>query len=77
MRKIKEVLCLKWGQGLSNRKIAAACGIARPTVSKYLRQAEGANLSWPHPSDVIGTHLESLLYPQMSALPLQERGIPI
>ena len=34
MRKIKEVLCLKWGQGLSNRKIAAACGIARPTVSK-------------------------------------------
>ena len=40
MRKIKEVLRLKRGQGLSNRKIAAACGIARPTVSEYLRRAE-------------------------------------
>ena len=36
MRKIKEVLRLKWGQGLSNRQIAQACGIARPTVSGYL-----------------------------------------
>jgi len=28
MRKIKEVLRLKWTQGLSNRQIAKACGIA-------------------------------------------------
>ena len=45
MRKIKEVLRLKWGQGLSNRMKAAVCCIARPTVSEYLRRAEGADLS--------------------------------
>ena len=39
MRKIKEVLRLKWAQGLSNRRIAKACGIGRPTVSEYLRRA--------------------------------------
>ncbi|WP_144079850.1 helix-turn-helix domain-containing protein, partial [Haliea salexigens] len=38
MRKIKEVLRLKWAQGLSNRQIATACGIGRPTVSEYLRR---------------------------------------
>jgi predicted transcriptional regulator len=37
MRKIKEVLRLKWERGLSNRQIAAACGVSRPTVSEYLR----------------------------------------
>ena len=63
MRKIKEVLRLKWGQGLSNRKIAAACGIARPTVSEYLRRAGGADLSGPLPGELTDTHLEQLLFP--------------
>ena len=36
MRKIKEVLRLKWANGLSDRKIARSCGIGRPTVKKYL-----------------------------------------
>ncbi len=47
MRKIKEILRLKWASGLSNRKIAHSCGIARPTVNEYLRRAEQAGLSWP------------------------------
>ena len=38
MRKIKEVLRLKWSKRLSNRRIASSCGIARPTVSEYLRR---------------------------------------
>ena len=36
MRKIKEVLRLKWDKGLSNRQIAMTCGIGRPTVAEYL-----------------------------------------
>ena len=76
MRKIKEVLRLKRGQGLSNRKIAAACGIARPTVSEYLRRAEEADLSWPLSGDLTDTHLEQLLFPPPPALPAQDRGIP-
>lgn len=76
MRKIKEVLRLKWAQGLSNRKIAAACGIGRPTVSEYLRRAEEAGLSWPLPEDLTDTQLEQRLFPPPPALPAEDRGIP-
>jgi hypothetical protein len=31
MRKIKKVLRLNWGKGMSNRQIATSCGIDRPT----------------------------------------------
>jgi len=32
MRKIKEVLRLKWAQGLSRRQVARSCGLSRPAV---------------------------------------------
>ena len=51
MRKIKEVLRLKWANGLSDRKIARSCGIGRPTIKKYLLRAEQAGLSWPLADD--------------------------
>ena len=40
MRKIKEVLRLKWQYGRSNKQIAKSCNIARSTVREYLRRAE-------------------------------------
>ncbi|MEZ5519269.1 MAG: IS21 family transposase [Gammaproteobacteria bacterium] len=76
MRKIKEVLRLKWVSGLSNRKIAASCGIGRPTVSEYLRRAESAGLRWPLPDDLDEARLERLLFPPPPDLPAQQRGIP-
>lgn len=36
MRKIKEVLRLRWGHGLSKRKTALSCGLSRPAVDEYL-----------------------------------------
>ena len=39
MRKIKDVLRLCWGQGLSKRQAARSCGISRPAVDEYLRRA--------------------------------------
>lgn len=42
MRKIKEVLRLKWGKGMSNRQIATICGIGRLTVGEYLRAGSGS-----------------------------------
>jgi predicted DNA-binding protein (UPF0251 family) len=39
MRKIKEVLRLKWERGLSNCRIAAACGVSRPTTRYDVQQA--------------------------------------
>jgi transposase len=73
MRKIKEVLRLKWERGLSNRQIAAACGVSRPTVSEYLRRTVEAGLSWPLPADLDEAHLEQLLFPPPPDLPAQAR----
>jgi len=76
MRKIKEVLRLKWERGLSNRQIAAACGVSRPTVSEYLRRLAEAGLSWPLPEDLGEARLEQLLFPPPPDLPAEVRGIP-
>jgi len=76
MRKIKEVLRLKWVKGLSNRQIAKACGIARPTVAEYLRRVAEAGLAWPLPADVDEAALERLLFPPPPLLPAQVRGVP-
>src|SRR5690606_32080449 len=76
MRKIKEVLRLKWGKDMSNRQIATSCGIGRPTVGEYLRRAQGAGLSWPLPADLDDTGLERLLFPPPPDMPAQLRGIP-
>jgi transposase len=76
MRKIKEVLRLKWGQGLSNRQIAKACGVARPTVGEYLRRADQAGLRWPLPAALSDTQLEQQLFPPPPNLPAESRGVP-
>jgi hypothetical protein len=34
MRQVHEVVRLKWGQGLSERKIAQSLGLSRPTVAE-------------------------------------------
>jgi len=47
MRKIKEVLRLKWENNLSNRQIAKSCSISHSTAKDYLHRAELAGLSWP------------------------------
>jgi len=61
MRKIREVLRLKWTSQLSNRTIAHICSIARSTVAGCLERASKAGLFWPlrGPGD---TALERLLY---------------
>lgn len=77
MRKIKEVLRLKWGLNLSNRQIATTCGIGRPTVSEYLRRASDAGLSWPLPKGLSDTQIEQQLFPPPPDLPAELRGMPI
>ena len=76
MRKIKEVLRLKWDKGLSNRQIAKACGIGRPTVGEYLRRAAEAGLGWPLPSGLDETALDRQLFPPPPLLPSHARGMP-
>ena len=76
MRKIREVLRLRWGQGLSKRKIARSCNVSRPTVDEYLRRAETAGLTWPLPVTLDDGELERRLFPPAPNLTAQERGLP-
>jgi len=62
MRKIKEVLRLKYESGRGHGEIARSCGIAHSTVLEYLRRAEAAGLRWPLPADITETELERRLF---------------
>lgn len=64
MRKITEVLRLKWTCGLSNRAIARSCRISHSTVSEYLVRAEQAGLTWPLPESLDEDGLYRLLFPE-------------
>jgi transposase len=64
MRKIKEVLRLKWECGQSNRAVARSCSISHTTVGEYLKRAQAAGLSWPLPDDLTEDGLYELLFPK-------------
>jgi transposase len=64
MRKIKEVLRLKFDNQLSKRQIAQSCSIAHSTVSEYLRRFREVPLSWPLPEKIDDNQLEQLLFPR-------------
>ncbi len=49
MRKIKEVLRLRFELGLGQRQIARSCGIGLGTVHEYLERAVAAGIGWPLP----------------------------
>ena len=64
MRKIKEVLRLKFEAGLTYDAISRSCNIGHTTVGEYLKRAQESGLRWPIPEDMDDNLLEKLLYPQ-------------
>jgi transposase len=64
MRKIQEVLRLKWHSGLSNRAIARSCSISPTTVSEYIRRAQEVGLRWPLPEAMDEDQLYQMLFPK-------------
>ncbi len=63
MRKIKEILRLRYEIGLSLRGVSQSLNIGYGTVSDYIKRAEQANVSWPIPSDMDERDLGLLLFP--------------
>lgn len=63
VRKIRDVLRLKFEAGIGERQIAAALGVARSTVQEALRRAREAGIGWPLPPDLDDVTLEARLYP--------------
>ena len=62
MRKIKEVLRLRFALGLFQDQIARSCSISQTTVHRYLERAAAAGLSWPLPEDCDDRRLQELLF---------------
>ena len=63
MRKIEEILRLKFEVGLTHREIAQSCGVSTSTVSEYSTHAKAAGLSWPLPEGMTTEQLEAHLFP--------------
>ncbi len=63
MRKIREVLRLRFGAGLRQDEIAHSCSIGQATVHRYLYKAASAGLTWPLPDDWDDRRLDELLFP--------------
>jgi len=66
MKKLIEALRLKHEANLSNERIAAACGMSKGAVHKYLALAKARNISWPLADDMDEGKLEALLFPAKS-----------
>lgn len=76
MRKIREVLRLRWEQGLSHRQIVTSCQLGQGTVGEYLRRAKAAGLCWPLPETLTDAELERQLFPPPETIPTDERPLP-
>lgn len=77
MRKVKEVLRLKYDCHLKDRQIARSCGIARSTVADYVARAAAAGITWPVPDNLTDSALDSMLFassvlPAASTRPLPD-----
>jgi len=76
MRKIEEVLRLRFELKRSHRQIARSIGAASSTVADYLRRFTEAGLSWPLPAALSESELEAQLFPPAPKVPLSERPEP-
>lgn len=63
MRRIREVLRLKFEFDSSKREIARAAGVGRTTVNEYLSRAANAGISWEEVQSLDDTALERALFP--------------
>lgn len=63
MRRIRELLRLRFEVGLSTRLIGSSLGISKGAVGDYLQRAQVAGLGWPLPDELDDTGLERRLFP--------------
>jgi transposase len=76
MRKIRELLRLRWEQQLPQRVIANSLRLGQASVSDYLSRARRAGLTWPLPDTLDDAQLETLLFPPLPDVPSDQRPVP-
>jgi len=76
MKKIREVIRMRYQLGAGIRQIAAAVNVGRTTVSEYVERAEAAKLSWPSAGELSDEELKALLFPPERAKRVPSRPLP-
>jgi transposase len=64
MRKLREVLRLRYELKLGYQQIGRSCAIGVGTVHKYLKRAEAAGVTWPLPEDWDEARVDALVFPR-------------
>ena len=76
MRKVREVLRLRYACGASVRVIAHSVGIGRTAVGEYLRRAAVVGITWPIPDGLDDTGLERELFAPAGQVPPEGKPLP-
>ena len=76
MRKIREVLRLKYACGASKRVIAQTVGVGPTSVGEYIRRASVAGITWPIPVEFDDAALERALFAPAGYNPPLSRPVP-
>jgi transposase len=64
MRKLREVLRLRFELKLGYQQIGRSCSIGVSTVHKYLKRAEAAGITWPIPGDWDEARVDAAVFPR-------------
>ena len=75
MRKIKEILRLKFESKLTNRQIARSLNISPGTVCRYLQDATARGFSWPLPDNLNEKTLEDAIFGDANKPPNPHRFV--
>lgn len=76
MRKIREVLRLRLGEGLPQRAVGQSLQLSQGAVNNYVARARRAELTWPLPEGLDDARLEQLLFPPPAVVVGEERPVP-
>jgi transposase len=76
MRKIKEVLRLRFELQLGQREIARACAISQGAVHNYLKRAAAAGIGWPLPEGWDEKRIEETLFGDRHPIERRQRTLP-
>jgi transposase len=77
MRKLRDILRLRYDAGLNHRAIAQACAVGLGTVTTYLQRATAAGLTWPLPDDLDDAALEARLFRRAAVPAARDRPVPV
>ncbi len=77
MRKLQEILRLKFERGLSNRAIARSISVSPTSVSDCLLRSKMAGVAWPLDPEMVEGELEARLYPGSPSSQRQQKAPPV